>query len=1202
MQLFTTGLVKLNMDGTEVKDNAGNSIRVYTNLDIVEYARVWTGFDHQPYRGNIELVYRNRIDPMRVNPVGRDVFPKMGLDHTYVGDHYPLCADLPYRPFLKKGSIYRLLASSRKPELQDEDPEEWNDDTLYQTATLTQGGSDSLFAALCGSTSADNNCTFPVKVELQSDLPCHGIECNVDTLRTVEVANGIFYEYIRPPCVYQAFYSNPQTIIRKSGWNYLSCGDPRTQVASSACCSSEGSDPSDRLWMDQYWGETLTLTTAQERCASIGSGICSISRRPSCAVADVGYYCEAENYFWSSDDTCSLWAKIDSNANVAIVHTVSGRTNQDVHPWLRSDSKTFFRVDWDGGDATTVASNCDAYASCQQSDDNVCMCRVTITDTAVFTASPPTRTEVLESLHIGAFDPGASAFSGANEESAWYNADSGFDTGTIFRVVDDNGSVRFRKNVLSMVNLVGTGLSFRNPVHFIHAATPMERDVNYETDAALEHYFKHQNTAPFLTIRLAQRFGISNPSPRYINECANAFRRGTYAYTMGSGKYGDLTALVSCILLDREARDPILDADPSHGAFKEPLIKLMGLMRSLEFQLDSDQPFVELENDVDVKIGQMAHAIPNVFSFFLPEYKPNGPVSFASLTAPEAQVITSPRIIETLNGFGSLVKFGLSPCFGGFKVYTREDNGVCDNFQPGGVNAATMGSLSFTPTDTNSDSAITDELADLLSSGRLPSEKRQIINDVISNEPDVALKVIRATQLILYSPEFHTLGITRLSGLPRPDPPAPVPSTNPYKALVYVLLRGGVDSYNMLAPHTCSQVNGNGDTLLEQYYNERTSLAIESWERSRVIDAADQPCTQFVVHEQLEVVERLYNDGDLAFFANAGVINKPVNKDNYYQETKSQLFSHNSMQEEAQTIDPYEEEPGTGILGRMCDILNRDGYSVAPFAIQDASVSTLGAPGFSVDSTLVSAFGTHDFDDKPVSDAFDAVPPLNLINDPVTMHSSLYGKTWSDRLTKALADNTKIKQALTETNLAVEFDTDTDSRGLETIATLIGSHEFRGTDRDAFFVQMTGWDFHSGLKDRLEDRFASINNAFSSFEEEMKAQGRWDDVTVVIASDFARTLTANTGDGSDHAWGGHYFVMGGSVKGGQIFGDYPADISNESPLNIGRGRIIPTMSWESILNGLVEWMGVSAEDDLNYCMPNRIQTGTQMFAADDIFE
>jgi uncharacterized protein (DUF1800 family) len=54
MQLFSIGLYMLNNDGTHVLDQDGNPISTYSNDDITEYARLWTGFQGQSKRGNIE--------------------------------------------------------------------------------------------------------------------------------------------------------------------------------------------------------------------------------------------------------------------------------------------------------------------------------------------------------------------------------------------------------------------------------------------------------------------------------------------------------------------------------------------------------------------------------------------------------------------------------------------------------------------------------------------------------------------------------------------------------------------------------------------------------------------------------------------------------------------------------------------------------------------------------------------------------------------------------------------------------------------------------------------------------------------------------------------------------------------------------------------------------------------------------------------
>ena len=88
--------------------------------------------------------------------------------------------------------------------------------------------------------------------------------------------------------------------------------------------------------------------------------------------------------------------------------------------------------------------------------------------------------------------------------------------------------------------------------------------------------------------------------------------------------------------------------------------------------------------------------------------------------------------------------------------------------------------------------------------------------------------------------------------------------------------------------------------------------------------------------------------------------------------------------------------------------------------------------------------------------------------------------------------------------------------------------------------------------------------------------GIWNDVALLEASDFGRTLGTN-GQGTDHAWGGHYFLLGGNINGGKIFGEYPASLLESSSTNIGRNhRFLPTSPWEGVWTGLANWFGVES--------------------------
>ena len=115
----------------------------------------------------------------------------------------------------------------------------------------------------------------------------------------------------------------------------------------------------------------------------------------------------------------------------------------------------------------------------------------------------------------------------------------------------------------------------------------------------------------------------------------------------------------------------------------------------------------------------------------------------------------------------------------------------------------------------------------------------------------------------------------------------------------------------------------------------------------------------------------------------------------------------------------------------------------------------------------------------------------------------------------------------------------------------------------------------------FKNKLPSLNHAVATFWAEIKAQGLENSVTVVQGSEFGRTISPNSNKGSDHAWGGNYFMFGGDVKGGKIKGEYPKSFSESDPINIGRGRLIPTTSWDALFYGLTQWMGITDPDEID---------------------
>lgn len=233
---------------------------------------------------------------------------------------------------------------------------------------------------------------------------------------------------------------------------------------------------------------------------------------------------------------------------------------------------------------------------------------------------------------------------------------------------------------------------------------------------------------------------------------------------------------------------------------------------------------------------------------------------------------------------------------------------------------------------------------------------------------------------------------------------------------------------------------------------------------------------------------------------------------------------------------------------------------------------------------IISNSGVAPFNPSPSSATMDAA--IASLNGEAQAESGVFGDWYSDTLIKSLSHNQLLYETLATKTTVITFPNSSLGRQLKVVANMIDSRSERGSDVDMFFISTGGWDTHSMLLDNQKVLFADVDASLKAFADEMKAKNVWDSVTLVETSDFARTLTPNTGQGSDHAWGGNYFMMGGSVKGGQIAGTYPDAIVDGSPLSIGRGRIIPTTSWEAVFLPLAEWAGVT-EADFDFICPNK---------------
>eukprot|EP00965_Chrysotila_dentata_P212024 6186781-Pleurochrysis_carterae.AAC.1 len=270
MQLFSIGLYKLHLDGTIIFDEAsGKRLETYSNQDIMEFAKVFTGFVEQSTRANVErptvAVNENNIDPMRIRPASHDAFPKMGLDGKHIGDGVPLCEEMPARAFLRKGAVYKFWGTSvARPNANE------RLDPPLEVSSRTSA----LRNTLCDAHPETNACRFPRKLVLPDHLTCQGNECVVDKLSSVKVVgpNGEvgFYEHVPMPCVRLSFF---QGGVKVQESNALLCANPNLAAAGTSCCGFwVPNQATGRCMFDE---ELVSYRTANFRCLVNGQAICN---------------------------------------------------------------------------------------------------------------------------------------------------------------------------------------------------------------------------------------------------------------------------------------------------------------------------------------------------------------------------------------------------------------------------------------------------------------------------------------------------------------------------------------------------------------------------------------------------------------------------------------------------------------------------------------------------------------------------------------------------------------------------------------------------------------------------------------------------------------------------------------------------------------------------------------------------------------
>ena len=412
-----------------------------------------------------------------------------------------------------------------------------------------------------------------------------------------------------------------------------------------------------------------------------------------------------------------------------------------------------------------------------------------------------------------------------------------------------------------------------------------------------------------------------------------------------------------------------------------------------------------------------------------------------------------------------------------------------------------------------------------------------------------------------------------------------------YKALVCVFLNGGNDGNNMLV--SLDQYNGPAGSLVEGYANVRNPAGLAIAQAS-LLPVSPVSGGSYGFHPNMPEMQDLFNQGKLAVLCNNGPLVEPLTRTTYQNGTGKkplQLFSHSDQVGLFQTAIANTVSQ-TGWAGRVADkTLGLNGAATFPNNISIAGVN-LFLSGVDTRQLAVADSNTSLANVLQVNmsgTSSEQASRLVSFNELRTLDNNF-------KLVKAASDtrssSIQTDNALSSVNptLATVFPNTSLGRQLKQVALLIKActDPVAGINmkRQIFFTQLGGFDTHSAEIGGQGSLLTQVSQAINAFFAATVELGVQDKVTAFTMSDFGRTLQpAGTGVnvvGTDHAWGNHQLIVGGSVLGHTLYGPYPTlrlggpddTDSGSSP----RGRWIPTTSVEQYAATLATWYGLSTAD------------------------
>jgi uncharacterized protein (DUF1501 family) len=336
------------------------------------------------------------------------------------------------------------------------------------------------------------------------------------------------------------------------------------------------------------------------------------------------------------------------------------------------------------------------------------------------------------------------------------------------------------------------------------------------------------------------------------------------------------------------------------------------------------------------------------------------------------------------------------------------------------------------------------------------------------------------------------------------------------KKLVVIFQRGACDGLNVVVPHA-----------EKNYYSMRPSIAIKE---NEVIDLNGF----FGLHPQMAAFKPLYDQGHLAIIHAAGS-NDPSR-------------SHFDAQDYMESGTPGVKVTPDGWLNRA---LQAETLADKPSAFRAVALGTQVPRTLQGKIPAIAVANLNDFSvagkgpqTSPISNAFQAM--YDESSDSV-LHGT--GQETFEAVKMLKAANPAHYQPAA----GIVYPNTAFGNSLKQVAQLLKAN----LGVEAAFSDIGGWDTHQNqgaATGQLANRLTEFSQTIAAFWNDMGADS--ENITLVTMSEFGRTARQNGTGGTDHGHANVMFVLGGSVRGGKVYGRWPG-LSNEQ-LNEGRDLKVTT--------------------------------------------